>query len=122
MSGNVDYSYYTDKFGGALSPGAFEAELPNAIRLVNWLCGGRKPQRCEVCAWKRAVCACCDALAEHGHGAGRSWELGEFRVGAPMASGGTGSRSGRAMTGEDYAVQAAQMELCGTSLLFTGVR
>ena len=119
MSITVDYTYYTDKFGGALDRAAFEAELPAALRHIDWLCSGKTPMRCEMAHWKNAVCACCDMFAEHGHGAGRSWELGEFRVGAP--SDGAGSR-GRAMTGEDYATLAVEMELYGTTLLFQGVR
>ena len=109
---SVTYEFYANTYGGGLAEAAFAASLPAATAHVRWLCGGRSPGRCEVTAWKRAVCAAVDAFAEFGQGQGGGFALGDFKV-THYEDEGT--------TGEEIATQAALKELVGTSLAFCGV-
>ncbi|MBR3312503.1 MAG: hypothetical protein IKG18_00035 [Atopobiaceae bacterium] len=63
-------------------------------------------------AYRRAVCAACDAFAEFGEGQVGGFALGDFKV-THYEDEGT--------TGEEIATQAALRELVGTSLAFAGV-
>lgn len=113
MAASVTYEFYSETYGGGLSEAAFGTSLPAALAHVRWLCGGRCPSRCEVVAYKRAVCAAVDAFAEFGQGQVGGFALGDFKV-THYEDEGT--------TGDEIATQAAMKELVGTSLLFSGVR
>lgn len=113
MAAEVTYEFYSGAYGGGLSESAFGLSLPAALRHVRWLCGGREPARCEVAAWKRAVCAAVDAFAEFGEGQVGGFALGDFNV-THYEDEGT--------TGDEIATAAALKELVGTLLAFAGVR
>lgn len=113
MAAEVTYQFYSETYGGGLSEAAFGLALPAAARHVNWLCDGRVPARCELTAWKRAVCAAVDAFAEFGEGQVGGFVLGDFKV-THYEDEGT--------TSEEIATAAALKELVGTSLAFAGVR
>lgn len=109
----MTYGFYTQVYGGGLSEAAFGLALPAATRHVRWLCGGRRPCRGEVVAYRRAICAAVDAFAEFGAGQVGGFSIGDFKV-THYEDEGT--------TGEEIATQAALRELVGTSLAFVGVR
>ena len=109
----VTYAYYTGTYGGGLSEAAFGGCLPMAESHVKWLCSVK-----GVCtnsnAYKRAVCAACEAFAEFGMGQVGGMTLGDFKV--------SRFADDAAVTGEDLATQAALKELAGTGYAFCGVR
>lgn len=110
----VDYKFYSQSYGGGLGEAAFASVLPDALRHVGWVCGGRRPSRCERDEYRRAVCAVADVFAQYGKGQVEGFAIGEFRM---------TSYDGRGtVTGTELATLAAEQELCGTSLLFCGVR
>ncbi|MBQ9000653.1 MAG: hypothetical protein IJ087_02220 [Eggerthellaceae bacterium] len=113
MAAAVTYQFYSDTYGGGLSEAAFGLVLPAAERHVAWLCDGKTPCRCEATAFKRAICAACDAFAEFGEGQVGGFALGDFKV-THYEDEGT--------TGEEIATRDALKELVGTSLVFCGVR
>ena len=109
----VTYAYYTDTFGGGLSEAAFNGSVGHAESHVKWLCAvnGACP---TSTAYKRAVCAACEAFAEFGMGQVGGMTLGDFKV--------SRFADDAAVTGEDLATQAALKELAGTGYAFCGVR
>ena len=86
--------------------------LPHRAKIIV-LPTRQRPCRGEVVAYRRAVCAACDAFAEFGEGQVGGFALGDFKV-THYEDEGT--------TGEEIATQAALRELVGTSLAFAGVR
>ena len=114
MGVSVDYSYYSEVYGGMVPEAAFDAVLPGALRHVGWLCGGQRPTCSERTPYKRAVCAVADVFAQYGKGQVGGFAIGDFRM--------TQYEGRGSLTGVDLANLAAEMELCGTSLLFCGVR
>ena len=114
MGVKVDYAFYSGPYGGGLAEDAFAASLGPAVRHVAWLCGGRRPKRCEWDEYRRAVCAVVDVFAQYGQGQIAGFQIGEFRMNSYAGHGTT--------TGSELATVAAAQELAGTSLLFTGVR
>jgi len=113
MALRVDYRFYTDVYGGTLPEAAFRESLPAALRHVKWLVGGRWPARCEWDEYKRAVCAAAEAFAEYGEGPVGGFAIGDYR---------STQYEGREPDGARVATMAAERELCGTSLLFSGAR
>lgn len=113
MAVAVTYQWYRDEYGGGLSESAFGLALPAALQHVRWLCDGREPCDDEVVAYRRAVCAACDAFAEFGEGQVGGFSLGDFKV-THYEDEGT--------TGEEIATGVALKELVRTSLVFCGVR
>jgi len=114
MAVRVDYAFYSGVYGGGLAEDAFSASLAPAARHVSWLVGGRRPSRCELDEYRRAVCAAVDVFAQYGQGQIASFQIGEFRMNSYAGHGAT--------TGAELATVAATQELAGTSLLFSGVR
>ena len=113
MAPTVDYAYYRDGYGGSLDEASFLEALPMALDHVRWFCHGTAPEGDGVGPWKRAVCACCDAFAAEGDGAG--FAVGDFAW-RPTAL------SQRGGTGRERANQAC-LEILGlTTMAFAGVR
>ena len=108
----VDYTFYSEVYGGGLSEAAFGSSVGVAETHVRWLCANRCVRATSV-AFKRAVCAATDAFAEFGSGQVGGFALGDFKV-THYEDEGT--------TGEEIATQEALKELAGTSLVFCGVR
>ena len=109
----VTYEWYRDVFGGGLSEAAFGDSIGAAEAHVRWLCANRRVNA-ACSAYKRAVCAACDAFAEFGRGQIGGVAIGDFRV--------TRYASDEGVTGEDMATEAALKELYGTGYAFAGVR
>ena len=109
----VDYAYYSQVYGGGLSEAAFGDSIALAEAHVRWLCSGNHVHAC-CSAYKRAVCAACDAFAEFGCGETNGFKLGDFEV--------RRYASDDAASGEEMATQAALRELAGTGMAFAGVR
>ena len=108
----VTYAYYTQTYGGGLSESAFGDYLPIAESHVKWLCANRC--YCATSnAFKRAVCAALEALAEYGAGEVGGYTIGEFSV---------KNYASQETSGEQLATQAALRELVGTGYAFAGVR
>ena len=111
--GAVDYAYYSQVYGGGLSEAAFGDSAGRAEAHVRWLCSAK-----GVCAtstaFKRAVCAACDAFAEFGMGQVGGMTLGDFKV--------SRYADDKGVTGEELATQAALKELADTGYAFAGVR
>lgn len=109
----VTYAYYSETYGGGLSEAAFGGSVGHAESHVRWLCAVN-----GICAnstaYKRAVCAACEAFAEFGMGQVGGMTLGDFKV--------SRFADDAAVTGEDLATQAALKELAGTGYAFCGVR
>lgn len=106
------YAFYADGFGGALSAEELAEALPAAERLVRWLCAGASPaDEAGALAYRRAVCAAADALAEYGEGPQAGFRIGSFSV---------SEREGGGADGREVAVAAALRELSGTGLSFCG--
>lgn len=114
MAPTVDYRYYSQVYGGQASEEAFEEAIRPACDHVRWFCHGAEPcgKRLRE-LYKRALCACVDAFAEHGDGAGFS--LGDFTWRPTRANGRGGS-------GADAASRACVEILGCTPLAFAGVR
>jgi len=110
----VDYAYYRETYGGKLTRTAFEGSLPAAEQQVSWLCDHRSPDCCERTAYKRAICAAVDVLAEYGHGQVGGFAIGDFRM--------TQFEGRGTATGDALANEAIMRELSGTTLIFAGVR
>ena len=110
---SVTYAYYTQTYGGGLSEAAFGGSVGAAETHVRWLCSVN-----GICAnstaYKRAVCAACEAFAEFGMGQVGGMSLGDFKV--------SRYADDKGVTGEDMATQAALKELSGTGYAFCGVR
>ncbi len=108
----VDYAYYTGTYGGGLPEAVFTASLPTAEAHVKWLCGVK-----GVCAtstaYKRAVCAACEAFAEFGAGEVGGYSIGSFTV---------RNYENKGTTGEELATAAALRELGLSGMAFCGVR
>lgn len=113
MAAAVTYQFYSEVYEGGLSEAAFGLAPPAASCHVRWLVGGTEPSDDELEAYRRAVCAAADALAEFGEGQAGGFVLGDFKV-AHYEDEGT--------TGEEIATADAMKELLGTSLAFSGVR
>ena len=109
----VDFAYYSETYGGGLSEAAFGDNVGVAETHVKWLCAERG-YCANSTAYKRAVCAACDAFAEFGAGQIGGLALGDFKVSRYADDSG--------VTGEDVATQAALKELVGTGYAFAGVR
>ena len=109
----VTFAYYSETYGGGLSEAAFGGSVAHAEAHVKWLCDGREGIEASD-AYKRAVCAACEAFAEFGMGQVGGITLGDFKV--------SRFADDAAVTGEDLATQAALKELCGTGYAFCGVR
>ena len=113
----VSYGFYLDGYGGALAANAFAEALPAAVRCVAALTGARDVRNewdeDVADAWRRAVCAAADALAEYGEGRVGGFSIGSFSVTNYRDEGTTGSEVARG---------AAPAELAGTGLCFSGVR
>lgn len=113
----VSYEFYLDGYGGALAADAFAESLPAALRCLGALTGSREPGEGwddDVAdAWRRAVCAAADTLAEYGEGRVGGFSIGSFSV--------TNYRD-EGTTGAEVAREAALAELAGTGLCFSGVR
>lgn len=110
----VDFAFYRDTYGGALDVEAFSEVLGAATRHVRWFCGGRIPcDPYEVQAYKRAICAAAEVIAELGVGQIGGFQLGSFSV---------THYDNRGTTGDEEATYAIEKELVGTSLMFSGVR
>ena len=112
MAAAVTYEWYCETYGGGLTEAAFDASIVAAERHVRWLCANRRV-RSTCTAFKRAVCAACDAFAEYGEGQVGGFSIGDFKV-THYEDEGT--------TGEELATAAALKELAGTGLAFAGVR
>lgn len=111
---SVDFEYYSGTYGGWLTTEAFHEVLGVASRQVRFVCGSSVPDGDdEVDAWKRAVCAACDAFAEFGEGQVGGFSVGDFKV-THYEDEGT--------TGAEIATDAIVKELAGTGLMFAGVR
>ena len=112
----VDYVFYLEEYGGAISAEAFSEVLPAAVRCVRQITGGCMPGpswcEAELTCWRRAVCAAADAFSEYGEGRVGGFSIGEFSV-TNYRDDGT--------TGREVAVEAALAELTGTGLAFCGV-
>lgn len=110
---SVTYAYYSQTYGGGLSEAAFGGSVGAAETHVRWLCSVN-----GICAnstaYKRAVCAACEAFAEFGMGQVGGMSLGDFKV--------SRYADDKGVTGEDMATQAALKELTGTGYAFCGVR
>ena len=109
----VDYTYYSETYGGGLSEAAFNDSIALAESHVKWLCSGNAVQEDRE-ASKRAICAACDAFAEFGSGETNGFKLGDFEVRRYAQD--------DAATGEDMATRAALRELADTGMAFCGVR
>ena len=113
----VPYGFYLDGYGGALPAADFSEVMPAAVRMVGSLTGAREVRggwdddRAD--AWRRAVCAAADALAEYGEGRVGGFSIGSFSV-TNYRDDGT--------TGAEVAREAALAELAGTGLCWSGVR
>ena len=108
----VTYEWYAQTYGGGLSESAFDANVALAESHVRWLCANR----CYCAAskaFKRAVCAACDAFAEYGAGEVGGYSIGEFSV---------KNYASQQTSGEQLATEAALRELVGTGYAFAGVR
>jgi hypothetical protein len=108
----VDYTFYSETYGGGLSEAAFGDSEPMAEAHVRWLCldGGADE---ESLVFRRAVCAATDAFAEYGAGEVGGFSVGEFSV---------KNYENKGTTGEELATAAALRELAGTGWMFSGVR
>lgn len=88
------------------------ASLPTAEAHVKWLCAVK-----GVCAtstaYKRAVCAACEAFAEFGAGEVGGYTIGSFTV---------RNYENKGTTGEELATAAALRELGLSGMAFCGVR
>ncbi|MBQ9000631.1 MAG: hypothetical protein IJ087_02110 [Eggerthellaceae bacterium] len=108
----VTYEYYSETYGGGLPEAAFMASLPTAEAHVKWLCAVK-----GVCAtstaYKRAVCAACEAFAEFGAGEVGGYTIGSFTV---------RNYENKGTTGEELATAAALRELGLSGMAFCGVR
>lgn len=108
----VPYKYYSEVYGGGLAEAAFSACVGVAESHVRWLCA-LKGVCSSSAAFKRAVCAACDAFAEFGAGEVGGYSIGEFSV---------RNYENRGTTGEEIATQAALRELGLSGAAFCGVR
>lgn len=106
------FAFYADEYGGALSADEVAEALPAAERLVRWLCAGASPaDEAGALAYRRAVCAAADAIAEYGEGPHAGFRIGSFSV---------AEREGAGADGREVAAAAALRELAGTGLAFCG--
>ena len=67
MALTVAYEWYAEEFGGALDAKAFGAQLPSALARVRARCAAHGLSRLEgddLDAFRRAVCAAAEALAD----------------------------------------------------------
>ena len=108
----VTYEYYAETYGGGLPEAAFSACVGLAEAHVRWLCANRHCCATST-AFKRAVCAACEAFAEYGAGEVGGYTIGEFSV---------KNYASQETSGEQLATQAALRELVGTGYAFAGVR
>lgn len=108
----VTYEYYSQTYGGGLSEVAFGISVRMAESHVAWLCAV-KGVKTNCNAYKRAVCAACEAFAECGAG-----EVGGYTIGAFTVR----NYENKGTTGEELATQAALRELGPTGMAFCGVR
>ena len=108
----VDFTYYSEQYGGGLDEAAFVDVLPVAEAHVKWLCAVNGACATST-AYKRAVCAAANAFAEFGMGEVGGYTLGQFSV---------KNYENKGTTGEELATQAALRELVGTGYAFCGVR
>lgn len=108
----VTFEYYAQAYGGGLSEAAFGASVGMAESHVRWLCAV-KGCCANSTAYKRAVCAACDAFAEYGAGEVGGYAIGGFSV---------RNYENKGTTGEELATQAALRELGPGGAAFCGVR
>lgn len=108
----VSYEYYAQTYGGGLSEAAFCASVGLAESHVSWLCAA-KGAKTNCNAYKRAVCAACEAFAECGAGEVGGYTIGGFTV---------RNYENKGTTGEELATQAALRELGPCGMAFSGVR
>ncbi|ACV22426.1 Uncharacterised protein [Slackia heliotrinireducens] len=113
MAASVTYQFYSEVYGGGLSEAAFGDSIGLAESHVRWLCSGKRVRN-YCAAYKRAVCAACDAFTEFGSGETNGFKLGDFEVRRYAVD--------DAATGEDMATRAALRELADTGMAFCGVR
>lgn len=112
MAAEVVYGFYLDSYGGWALAEEFAGALPAALRCVWGLVGGVDVDALDsdlLGAWRRAVCAAVDVIAELGEGQVGGFEVGDYKVSRHV---GDGVESG--------AAQAALAELAGTGLAFCG--
>lgn len=107
----VAYEYYAQTYGGGLSESAFGASIGLAESHVSWLCALRGA-KASCTAYKRAVCAACEAFAEFGAGEVGGYTIGGFTV---------RNYENMGTTGEELATQAALRELGCSGMAFSGV-
>lgn len=112
----VSFSWYQDVYGGFAEAEAFSEALPAAVRLVRQITRfarvGAHWREADADAWRRAVCAAAEAVAEFGEGRVGGVEIGDFKVTNYMEKG---------TTGREVALEAAMAELSGAGLAFSGV-
>ncbi|MEE1372172.1 MAG: hypothetical protein U0J93_02180 [Parolsenella sp.] len=83
MADAVTYEWYLDAYGGQLSAEEFAGALPAALRCVRGVVGGVDASGLEddlLNAWRRAVCAAADVLADVGEGQVGGFEVGDYKV------------------------------------------
>ncbi len=102
-----DWTYYSGTYKGQNAEAVFNAQLPQAAAYVSALIGLNSVTSSTEDAYKRAICAVCDAQATHGDG-------GSITIGA--VSLGTDNR-----TLKEVSYDAAANELATTGLLFGGL-
>lgn len=107
----VDFTFYSEVYGGGLDEAAFGDWAPMAEAHVKWLCAVNGACQTST-AYKRAVCAATDAFAEFGYGEVGGYTLGRFSV---------KNFENKGTTGEEIATQMALKELVGTGYAFAGV-
>ncbi|MBQ9001835.1 MAG: hypothetical protein IJ087_08290 [Eggerthellaceae bacterium] len=108
----VSYAYYSGTYGGGLPEAAFSSCVGMAESHVKWLCAV-KGACASSTAYKRAVCAACEAFAEFGSGEVGGYTIGSFTV---------RNYENKGTTGEELATQAALRELGLSGMAFCGVR
>lgn len=106
----VDFDYYSGTYGGGLPEAAFAANAALAESHVRWLCALRGADDSSE-AFRRAVCAACDAFAEYGAGEVGGYAIGEFSV---------KNYASQQTSGEELATQAALRELGLSGMAFAG--
>lgn len=107
---SVGYEYYSAAYGGTLPEAAFAANVALAESHVRWLCAVRGADESSD-AFRRAVCAACEAFAEYGAGEVGGYAIGEFSV---------KNYASQQTSGEELATQAALRELGPGGMAFSG--
>lgn len=104
------YQYYTDVYKGQMKEEEFNAVLPRALAMVNYLVGCKEVNEFNCDGYRRAICSVTGVYDQCGSGELTGFTIGSFSV----------SPVGATKTADQLAYEAASKELFPCGLMYQG--